>query len=128
MSGDGGIEVYELKKCLRDNKEQLIKDIVNKSVNERITKSLELLNDGYDWIVDIDLERFFETVNHDRLMNLVSRVVKDGDVISLIRKFLVSGIMKNNHFETTKEGTPQGSPLSPLLSNNMLNELDKNLI
>lgn len=92
-----------------------------------IVKSLELLNDGYDWIVDIDLERFFDTVNHDRLMNIISRTIKDGDVISLIRKFLVSGVMIKGKYEDTKIGTPQGGNLSPLLSNIMLNELDKEL-
>ncbi len=92
-----------------------------------VVKSLELLNDGYDWVVDIDLERFFDTVHHDRLMNLISRTIKDGDVISLIRKYLVSGVMINEEILDTTEGTPQGSPLSPLLSNIMLNELDKEL-
>src|SRR5699024_12520363 len=57
-----------------------------------ILKALDYMNDGYEWIVDIDLERFFDTVNHDRLMNLISRIIKDGDVISLIRKYLVSGV------------------------------------
>ena len=88
-----------------------------------IIKSLELLNSGYDWIVDIDLERFFDTVHHDRLMNIISRTVEDGDVLSLIRKFLVSGVMVDNTYEETKVGTPQGGNLSPLLSNVMLNEL-----
>ena len=92
-----------------------------------VIKSLELINDGYEWIVDIDLERFFDTVHHDRLMNIISRTIKDGDVISLIRKYLVSGVEVNSKFEDTLEGTPQGSPLSPLLSNIMLNELDKEL-
>ena len=92
-----------------------------------ILKSLEYMNDGYDWIVDIDLERFFDTVNHDRLMNLISRTVDDGDVISLIRKYLVSGVQLNGEYKETIIGTPQGGNLSPLLSNIMLNELDKEL-
>ena len=98
-----------------------------RSCEMAITRSLELLNDGYEWIVDIDLERFFDTVHHDRLMNIISRRVKDGDVISLIRKFLVSGVMVEGKYEKTKLGTPQGGNLSPLLSNIMLNELDKEL-
>lgn len=92
-----------------------------------ILKALDYMNEGYEWIVDIDLERFFDTVNHDRLMNLVSRIVDDGDVISLIRKYLVSGVQINDEYKETIIGTPQGGNLSPLLSNIMLNELDKEL-
>lgn len=92
-----------------------------------ILQALEYMNDGYEWIVDIDLERFFDTVNHDRLMNLISRTVDDGDVISLIRKYLVSGVQIDDEYKETVIGTPQGGNLSPLLSNIMLNELDKEL-
>lgn len=92
-----------------------------------ILKALEFMNDGYEWIVDIDLERFFDTVHHDRLMNLLSRTVDDGDVISLIRKFLVSGVQIDEEYKETIIGTPQGGNLSPLLSNIMLNELDREL-
>lgn len=99
----------------------------NRYAEMAILKALEFMNDGYEWIVDIDLERFFDTVNHDRLMNLVSRTVKDGDVISLIRKFLVSGVQIDEEYKETVIGTPQGGNLSPLLSNIMLNELDKEL-
>jgi group II intron reverse transcriptase/maturase len=88
---------------------------------------LEFLNDGYDWVVDIDLERFFDTVNHDKLMRLIANTIDDGDVISLIRKYLVSGVIVNGSYEETSVGTPQGGNLSPLLSNIMLNELDKEL-
>lgn len=99
----------------------------NRYAKMAILKALEFMNDGFEWIVDIDLERFFDTVNHDRLMNLVSRTVKDGDVISLIRKFLVSGVQIDEEYKETVIGTPQGGNLSPLLSNIMLNELDKEL-
>jgi len=99
----------------------------NRSCELAVIRSLELLNSGYDWIVDIDLERFFDTVHHDRLMNILHRTIKDGDVLSLIRKFLVSGVMVGNTYEETTVGTPQGGNLSPLLSNIMLNELDKEL-
>lgn len=92
-----------------------------------ILQLLEYLNEGYRWIVDIDLERFFDTVNHDRLMNLVSRRIKDGEVISLIRKYLVSGIQTDDGYKESVIGTPQGGNLSPLLSNIMLNELDEEL-
>ena len=99
----------------------------NRSCEMAINRSLELLNDGYDRVVDIDLERFFDTVHHDRLMNILHRTITDGDVLSLIRKFLVSGVMVGNTYEETTVGTPQGGNLSPLLSNIMLNELDKEL-
>jgi group II intron reverse transcriptase/maturase len=99
----------------------------NRSCEMAVIRSLELLNDGYDWIVDIDLERFFDTVHHDRLMNILHRTIGDGDVLSLIRKFLVSGVMVGNTYEETTVGTPQGGNLSPLLSNIMLNELDNEL-
>lgn len=99
----------------------------NRSCEMAIIKSLEFLNDGHDWIVDIDLERFFDTVNHDKLMRIISNTIVDGDVISLIRKYLVSGVMVKGTYEETPIGTPQGGNLSPLLSNIMLNELDKEL-
>ena len=92
-----------------------------------IIKSLEFMNDGYTWIVDIDLEKFFDKVNHDKLMRLISNTIKDGDVISLIRKFLVSGVMMDDEYKESVIGTPQGGNLSPLLSNIMLNELDQEL-
>jgi RNA-directed DNA polymerase len=98
-----------------------------RSCEMTIIKSLEFLNDGHDWIVDIDLERFFDTVHHDKLMRIIANTINDGDVISLIRKYLVSGVMVNGNYEETPDGTPQGGNLSPLLSNIMLNELDKEL-
>lgn len=94
---------------------------------QAIMKALEYMNDGYEWIVDIDLEKFFDNVPHDRLLRLVSDVVKDGNVVSLVDKFLKAGVMVNSKYEDTKIGTPQGGPLSPLLSNIMLNPLDKEL-
>ena len=98
-----------------------------RSCEQAVTKVLEYLNDGYDWIVDIDLEKFFDTVNQDRLITIIGKTIKDGDVVSLIRKYLSAGVMINGVKKPTKEGTPQGGNLSPLLSNIMLNELDKEL-
>ena len=92
-----------------------------------VVKALEYLNDGYEWIVDIDLERFFDTVDQDRLINIIMRTIKDGDVVSLIRKYLSAGVMDKGITKATEKGTPQGGNLSPLLSNIMLNELDKEL-
>ena len=99
----------------------------NRCAQEAIITALDMMNDGYDWIVDIDLEKFFDTVNHDKLMTLIGRTIKDGDVISIIRKFLVSGIMVDDEYKDSVIGTPQGGNLSPLLANIMLNELDKEM-
>lgn len=94
---------------------------------QAIIKLLEYLNDGYTYIVDIDLEKFFDNVPQDKLMYLVGKTVKDSDVISLIAKYLKAGVMIKGKYEETPLGTPQGGNLSPLLSNIMLNELDKEL-
>ena len=99
----------------------------NRCCQMAIIKALEYFNDGYDWIVDIDLEKFFDNVPHDRLLRMVSDVVKDGNVVSLVNKFLKAGVMIQGNYEDTEIGTPQGGPLSPLLSNVMLNKLDKEL-
>jgi len=95
-----------------------------RSAQDAIEASRKYINEGYTWAVDIDLAKYFDTVNHDKLMRLISHDVKDGRVISLIRKFLVSGVMINGVVMYTEEGTPQGGPISPLLSNIMLHELD----
>ena len=94
---------------------------------QAVIKALELFNDGYDWIVDIDLQSFFDEVNQDKLIGIIRRTIKDGNLVSLIRKFLQSGVMEKGVVQETKKGTPQGGNLSPLLSNIMLNELDKEL-
>ena len=87
----------------------------------------EYINEGYNWVVDIDLASYFDTVNHDKLIGLIHKEVKDIRVISLIRKYLNAGVMINGVVSPTKLGVPQGGNLSPLLSNIMLNELDKEL-
>ena len=92
-----------------------------------IQKAETYINDGYKWVVDIDLEKFFDKINHDILMYKLSRNIKDKRVLRLIRKYLQSGIMINGIVVTSDEGAPQGGPLSPLLSNIMLDELDKEL-
>ena len=99
----------------------------NRSCEMAIRKVLEYLNDGYTWIVDIDLEKFFDNVPQDKLMSLVHRIINDGDTESLIRKYLKAGVMVRGKYERTELGTPQGGNLSPLLSNIMLNELDREL-
>ena len=85
------------------------------------------VNDGYVYVVDMDLEKFFDTVCQSKLIEVLSRTIKDGRVISLIHKYLNAGVIANGMFERTEIGMPQGGPLSPLLSNIMLNELDKEL-
>ena len=99
-----------------------------RSCEQAVLKLLEYLNEGYDWIVDIDLEKFFDNVPQDKLMSYVGRVIHDPDTESLIRRYLKSGVMENGMYEATELGTPPGGNLSPLLSNVMLNELDKELV
>lgn len=99
----------------------------HKRCEQAIVKLLEYFNDGYVWIVDIDLEKFFDNVPQDKLMSYVGRVIHDGDTESLIRKYLKAGVMVQGRYEETNVGTPQGGNLSPLLSNIMLNELDREL-
>ena len=99
----------------------------NRSCEMAIKDMLMFLNEGYEWIVDIDLEKFFDNVPQDKLMSLVHNIINDGDTESLIRKYLKAGVMVQGRYEKTEQGTPQGGNLSPLLSNIMLNELDKEL-
>ena len=99
----------------------------NRRCEQAIVRLLELFNDGFVWVVDIDLEKFFDNVPQDKLMSYVGRVIHDGDTESLIRKYLKAGVMNRGKYEPTDVGTPQGGNLSPLLSNIMLNELDYEL-
>ena len=99
----------------------------NRCAQQAVLKALEMMNDGHSWIVDIDLAKFFDTVDHDKLMTIFGRTIKDGDVISVVRKFLASGVMIDDEYEDTIVGTPQGGNISPLMANIMLNELDKEL-
>ena len=98
-----------------------------RKAQQAVVKLLEYLNDGYTYIVDIDLEKFFDNVPQDKLMYLVHGIIDDGDTESLIHKYLKAGVMVQGRYEATEKGTPQGGNLSPLLSNIMLNELDKEL-
>ena len=98
-----------------------------RAAKDAIKKAESYINKGYRWVVDIDLEKFFDKVNHDILMYKLSKDIKDKRVLKLIRKYLQSGIMINGIVVSNEEGTPQGGPLSPLLSNIMLDELDKEL-
>ena len=99
----------------------------NRSAHDALLRSNALVNQGYTYCVDLDLEKFFDTVNHSFLLRLLSFTIKDGRVISLIHKYLKAGVMVNGVVQESNVGTPQGGPLSPLLSNIVLNELDKEL-
>ena len=104
-----------------------IPTVVDRMIQQAIKQSLEYINQGYKWGVDIDLEKFFDKVNHDILIDRLSRRIEDKRVLDLIRKYLKSGVMLNGIIVSNEEGTPQGGPLSPLLSNIMLDEVDKEL-
>ena len=99
----------------------------DRRAQQAIVKLLEYFNDGYTYIVDIDLEKFFDNVPQDKLMTLVHNLINDPDTESLRRKYLNAGVMVKGKYEKTTKGTPQGGNLSPLLSNIMLNELDREL-
>ena len=99
----------------------------NQSAHDAVRKAKGYIKDGYRWVVDMDLEKFFDKVNHDRLMSTLAKRIKDKPLLKLIRKYLQAGVMINGVVSSTEEGTPQGGPLSPLLSNIVLDELDKEL-
>ena len=99
----------------------------NRSAHDAVRKAKEYIRDGHRWVVDMDLEKFFDKVNHDRLMGTLAKRIQDKPLLKLIRKYLQSGVMINGVVSSTFEGTPQGGPLSPLLSNIVLDELDKEL-
>lgn len=98
-----------------------------RNAHQALRKCQEYANEGYCYVVDMDLEKFFDTVNQSKLIEVLSRTIKDGRVVSLIHKYLRAGVMTQRHYEETPVGVPQGGNLSPLLSNVMLNELDKEL-
>ena len=100
-----------------------------RSAHDAVRQAQAYVQEGYDWVVDIDLEKFFDRVNHDILMARVARVVRDKRVLKLIRAYLESGVMVEGVVMDTREaeGTPQGGPLSPLLANILLDDLDKEL-
>ena len=99
----------------------------NRSAHDALRRCQKNITDGYKYVVDMDLEKYFDTVNQSKLIQILSETIKDGRVISLIHKFLRAGVMVNGLFEESLEGVPQGGPLSPLLGNIMLNECDHEL-
>lgn len=99
----------------------------NRSAHDALERVRKTADGGNRYCVGLDLERFFDTVNHSKLIEVISRTIKDGRVVSLIHKYLNAGVMVRHKYEESKEGVPQGGPLSPILSNILLNELDKEL-
>lgn len=100
---------------------------LGRQAQQAVLRAQEYIQEGYDWVVDIDLEKFFDRVNHDILMSRVARKIEDKKILLLIRRYLQAGVMENGLIQPTEEGTPQGGPLSPLLSNIMLDDFDKEL-
>jgi len=98
-----------------------------RNAHQAVLKAREYIAEGRKWVVDLDLEKFFDRVNHDILMSRVARKIKDKKMLLLIRKYLQAGIMIGGIETSREEGTPQGGPLSPLLSNILLDDLDKEL-
>ena len=98
-----------------------------RSCHDAIKQALEYLNDDYEWVIDIDIEQFFDKVNHDKLIQILREQVNDSTTLNLIRKYLRAGVMENGLEKATKTGVPQGGPLSVILSNIYLDKLDKEL-
>jgi RNA-directed DNA polymerase len=98
-----------------------------RSAHQAVALAQQYIATGYSWVVDLDLEKFFDRVNHDKLMGQVAKRVEDKRLLKLIRAFLNAGVMENGLVSPSVEGTPQGGPLSPLLSNLVLDELDREL-
>jgi RNA-directed DNA polymerase len=99
----------------------------NRSAHDAVRRAKGYIKEGFRWVIDMDLEKFFDKVNHDKLMGILTKRIEDRILLKLIRKYLQSGVMLNGIVQSTEEGTPQGGPLSPLLSNIILDKLDKEL-
>lgn len=99
----------------------------NRDCHKAMSKALEYINEGYTYIIDVDIEKYFDTVNHDKLISILREHMNDSVTLHLIRSFLKAGIMEEGLIRPSLEGVPQGGPLSPLLSNIYLDKLDKEL-
>lgn len=99
----------------------------NRNCQQAVEKALEYLNEGYEWVIDLDIEKYFDTVNHDKLISILRERINDAKTLRLIRQFLRAGVMEDGLTSPSEEGVPQGGPLSPVLSNVYLDKLDKEL-
>lgn len=99
----------------------------NRDCHLAISKALGFLNNGFEWVIDLDIEKYFDTVNHDKLISILREQVNDSTTLHLIRSFLKAGVMDNGLISSTTIGVPQGGPLSPMLSNIYLDKFDKEL-
>ena len=99
----------------------------NRSAHDAMERTLEYLNEGYEWVIDLDIEAYFDTVNHDKLISILREKVEDSTTLHLIRKYLQAGIMEKGLIKPNSLGMPQGGPLSPILSNIYLDKFDKEL-
>ena len=99
----------------------------NRDCHKAMTEALRYLNEGRTWVIDFDIEKYFDTVNHDKLISILRERVKDDKTLHLIREYLKAGVMENGVKTRTEEGVPQGGPLSPILANIYLDKLDKEL-
>ena len=99
----------------------------NRNCQQAVEKALVYLNDGYEWVIDLDIEKYFDTVNHDKLISILRERINDAKTLRLIRQFLRAGVMEDGLMSPSEEGVPQGGPLSPVLSNVYLDKLDKEL-
>ena len=98
-----------------------------RKAQDAVNQALVYLNEGYEWIIDFDIEKFFDRVNHDKLISCVRKEINNDVILHLIRKFLKAGVMEDGVKVKTAEGTPQGGPMSPILANIYLTELDREL-
>lgn len=99
----------------------------NRDCHKAMNKVLEYLNEGCEWVIDLDIEKYFDTVNHDKLISILRERVKDSETLHLIRSYLAAGVMEDGLVHVNVKGVPQGGPLSPILSNIYLDKLDKEL-
>lgn len=98
-----------------------------RSCQQAIEEALVYLNEGYEWVIDLDIEKYFDTVNHDKLISILRERINDAKTLRLVRQFLQAGVMENGLISPSKEGVPQGGPLSPILANVYLDKLDQEL-